>query len=47
MEKLIELGFVDENIDGNLIILSRRDLTRALETIWDLFSTILGRIESH
>ena len=37
MEKLVEPNLLIEKIDGKSIILSRRDLTRALETIWELF----------
>ena len=37
MEKLMELDILVEKIDGRSMILSRPDLTRALETIWDLF----------
>ena len=42
MEKLIELNLLDEKIDGKSIILSQRDLTRALETIWDVFFDHFG-----
>ena len=42
MEKLMELDLLDGKIDGKSIILSRVYLTRALETIWDLFFDHVG-----
>ena len=37
MENLMELDVLDEKIDEKLKILSLINLTRGLETIWDLF----------
>ena len=37
MENLMELDVLDEKIARKSIVLSPPDLTRALETIWDLF----------
>ena len=37
MENLMELDLLNEKIDGKSIVLSRCDLTRALETFWGLF----------
>ena len=44
MEKLMELDILVEKIDGKSMILSQPDLTRALETIWDLF---FGHFDLH